>query len=156
MSNYMKASDVIVASLAKAFVTLGGKRYEMIQFTEFESKFNVKIGEVAILGKVMKGHKATGADGEWSAKAHFNQSIFREVMVEYKNTGVFPYFDIQVTNEDTSSKVGRQTVILKDCLFEGGILSKFEAGGEFLEEELSGTFDDFEMKNKFNLLEGMI
>ena len=65
------------------------------------------------------------------------------------------YFDIQVTNEDPTSAVGRQTIILKNCLFEGGILAKFDADSEYLDEDLSGTFDDWEMPEKFSLLEGM-
>jgi len=156
MGNYMNAKDAVSASLAKGFITIEGNRYEFIQLLDFESKFNVEVSEVPILGKIMKGHKVTGASGEWSGKAHFNQSIFREIMLKYKNTGEFPYFDIQVTNEDPASVVGRQTIILKECLFEGGVLAKFEAGGETLEEDISGTFDDFEMPEKFKVLEGMI
>ena len=84
-----------------------------------------------------------------------NQSIMRDILLKYKDTGKFAYFDIQVTNEDPSSSVGRQTVILKDCLVEGGVLAKFESGADYLEEEMSGTFDDFEIPEKFKTLAGM-
>lgn len=40
------------------------------------------------------------------------------------------YFDIQITNEDPTNGVGRQTVILKDCNLDGGILAKFDADAE--------------------------
>lgn len=152
---FMNAKDTISATMAECFITIKSNRYQFLQLLDFESNLKINIAEVPILGKIMKGHKVTGATGEWSAKAQFNQSIFREVMLEYKNTGVFPYFDIQVTNEDPTSAVGKQTIILKECLFEGGVLSKFEAGGEFLDEELKGTFDDFEMPDKFSMLAGM-
>ena len=65
------------------------------------------------------------------------------------------YFDIQVTNSDPTSAVGRQTIILKNCLMEGGILTKFNADEEILSEDISGTFDDWEMPEKFGLLSGM-
>jgi len=54
------------------------------------------------------------------------------------------YFDIQVTNEDATSSVGRQTVILKDCNLDGGILTKFDADAEYLNENIDFTFEDFE------------
>ena len=111
--------------------------------------------EIPILGQVGKGHKPTYGSGEWSGTAHYNQSVLRDVMLRYKNRGQMLYFDIQVTNEDPTSAVGRQTIILKNCLFEGGILAKFDADSEYLDEDLSGTFDDWEMPEKFSLLEGM-
>lgn len=155
MGNAMNAKDAISGSLAKCFVTLEENRYEFMQMTNFEAKVNINISEVPILGKTMKGHKATSGSGEWSANLHYNQSIMRRLILDYKKTGVFPYFDIQVTNEDPTSEVGRQTVILKQCLFEGGILAKFDADAETLDEEIGGTFDDFEMPEEFTMLSGM-
>ena len=66
-----------------------------------------------------------------------------------------PTFDIQVSNEDPTASVGRQTIILKNCLTKGGILAKFDADAETLDEELEGTFGDWEMPETFSLLNGM-
>ena len=85
----------------------------------------------------------------------YNQSVFREMLLEYKRTGFMPTFDIQVANEDPTASVGRQTIILKNCLTKGGILAKFDADAETLDEELEGTFDDWEMPETFSLLNGM-
>ena len=78
-----------------------------------EARFEKKKTEVPILGKTGRGNKSTGWSGTGSATFHYNTSIFRELMARYKNTGEDIYFDIQVTNEDPTSSVGRQTVILK-------------------------------------------
>ena len=111
--------------------------------------------EVPILGKTGKGNKAAGWKGTGSATFHYNTSIFRELLKRYKDTGEDIYFDIQVTNEDPTSKVGRQTVILKDCNIDGGVLTKFDADAEYLEESLDFTFEDFEMPETFTPLAGM-
>ena len=74
---------------------------------------------------------------------------------ESKMDGFMPTFDIQVANEDPTASVGRQTIILKNCLTKGGILAKFDADAETLDEELEGTFDDWEMPETFSLLNGM-
>ena len=118
-------------------------------------KMDISVAEVPILGKSGKGNKPTGWSGTWSGTAHYNQSVFRKMLLEYKRTGFMPTFDIQVANEDPTASVGRQTIILKNCLTKGGILAKFDADAETLDEELEGTFDDWEMPETFSLLNGM-
>ncbi|WP_219719915.1 phage tail tube protein, partial [Clostridioides difficile] len=59
------------------------------------------------------------------------------------------------TNEDPTSVVGRQTVVLKDCNMDSGIITKFDADGEYLDEDMDFTFEDWELVEKFNLLAGM-
>lgn len=155
MKNVMNAKDAISASLAECFVTIEGNRYHFMQAINLEANFEKKKSEVPILGKTGKGNKSTGWKGTGSATFHYNTSIFRELMYRFKETGEDIYFDIQVTNEDPTSSVGRQTVILKDCNIDGGILTKFDADADYLDESMDFTFEDFEMPEKFNLLAGM-
>lgn len=155
MANTMNAKDAVSASLAECFVTIDGNRYNFMQAINLEANFDKKKAEVPILGKTGRGNKSTGWSGTGSARFHYNTSIFRELLLRYKNTGEDIYFDIQVTNEDPTSSVGRQTVILKDCNVDGGILAKFDADAEYLDEDMEFTFEDFEMPEKFALLDGM-
>jgi hypothetical protein len=155
MNNTMNAKDAVSASLAECFVTIDGNRYNFMQAINLEAKFEKNKSEVPILGKTGKGNKTTGWKGTGSATFHYNTSIFRELMVKYKNTGEDVYFDIQVTNEDLTSSVGRQTVVLKGCNIDGGILTKFDADAEYLDEDMDFTFEDFEMPEKFTMLAGM-
>lgn len=156
MPNIMNAKDAVSASLAKCFVTLEGNRYEFMQAINLEANFEKTKSEVPILGKTGKGNKSTGWKGTGSATFHYNTSIFRKLLKRFKDTGEDIYFDIQVTNEDPTSAVGRQTVILKDCNLDGGILTKFDADAEYLDESIDFTFEDFEMPEEFSLLSGML
>ena len=155
MAGIMNAKDTISASLAECFVTIEGNRYNFMQAINLEATFEKNKSEVPILGKTGKGNKATGWTGSGSATFHYNTSIFRELAYRYKQTGEDVYFDIQVTNFDPTSAVGRQTVILKDCNLDGGLLAKFDADAEYLDEDMDFTFEDFEIPEKFSLLEGM-
>lgn len=155
MATIMNAKDAVYGSLAECFITVDGNRYNFMSLTEFESKWEVNITEVAILGKVGMGHKSAGGKGTWSGTAHYNQSIFRKIAYDYQKTGVMPYFEIQVTNEDPSSSIGRQTIIHHDCLCDTFILAKFQAGEELLDEELSGTFESWDMPETFTTITGM-
>lgn len=154
-SQVMNSRDAVSGSLAECYITIEGKRYNFMQLYMFESKMEKTISEVPILGKTGKGHKATGWNGTWSGTAHYNQSVLRKLLQTYKKTGLDTPFDIQVTNEDETSSIGRQTIIHKGCLTSGGVLAKYDAGAEFLDEELEGTFDDWEMPESFSPLAGM-
>lgn len=155
MAQIMNAKDSISGSLAECFITIEDKRYNFMQAIDLEAQIEKEKTEVPILGKTGKGNKSTGWKGSGSATFHYNTSIFRELLYRYAKTGEDIYFDIQVTNEDPTSSVGRQTVILKDCNIDGGILTKFDADAEYLEETLDFTFEDFEIPEKFNTLPGM-
>ena len=152
----MRGQDAISAKLAKCFVTIEGKRYNFMQMIDFEAKMEKLKQEVPILGKPAMGNKSSGWKGTFKGTAHYNQSIFRAVLLHYKKTGEDIYFDIQVTNDDPVTAAGKQTVILTDCNLDGGILTKFDADGEYLDEEIEGTFEDWKMPTQFKNLAGMI
>lgn len=155
MNNVMNAMDAVAGARAKAFFIINGNRYLFMQLTSFEASMEIKLAEVAILGKTGKGNKPVGWVGTWKATAHYNQSILREMLLEYKRTGKLTPFEIQVENEDASTAVGEQAIILKDCLTKGGILAKFDADSEILDEDIEGTFEDWEMPKTFTPLAGM-
>ena len=156
MSNIvMKAKDAISGKLAECFITIRGNRYNFMQMINFEAKFEKTKTEVPVLGKTGTGNKTTGWKGTGSGTAHYNSSIFRQLMLEYKDTGEDVYFEMQVTNDDPTSAAGRQTVVFIDCNTDGGILAKFDADGEYLDEDMDFTFEDFKMPETFKLLDGM-
>lgn len=151
----MKAKDTIAGSLATCYTTIEGIRYNFMHVINLEAKIDKTKTEVPILGKTGKGNKSTGWSGTFEGTAHYNMSVLRELLRKYKETGQDIYFDMQITNEDPTSAAGRQTTILKDCNLDGGTIAKFDADADYLDEDISGTFDDFEIPETFNLLEGM-
>ena len=151
----MNAKDAISAKLAECFITIGRNRYNFMQAINVEAKFEKKKSEVPVLGRTGTGNKSTGWSGSGSCTAHYNSNIIRQMLVDYKNTGKDLYFDMQITNDDPSSDAGAQTVELYNCNVDGGILAKFDADGEYLEEDFDFTFEDFAIPKTFNLLPGM-
>ncbi|HGT2339211.1 TPA: phage tail tube protein [Clostridioides difficile] len=156
MAQTINAKDTVSAKKAECFITIEGKRYNFMQAIDLEAKMEKNKSEVPILGRTTKGNKTTGSTNTGSATFHYNTSIFRELLYRYKETGEDIYFDIQVTNEDPTSAVGRQTVVLKDCNMDSGIIAKFDADGEYLDEDMDFTFEDWELVESFALLNGML
>ena len=151
----MNARDSISAAEAECYVTIGNDRIYLMQVINLEASVEKTKTEVPIMGRTGKGNKATGWKGTGSATIHYNTSVFRKLLYQYKETGEDIYFDIQITNKDPTSHVGRQTVILKDCNLDGGIIAKMDADAEYLDEEFDFTFEDWEMPEEFAMLEGM-
>lgn len=154
-SGIMHAKDTVSAALAECFVTIDGRRYNFMQAINLEAKMEKVKTEVPLLGKPGRGNKAGGWKGTGNATFHYNTSIFRELLYKFNKTGEDVYFDIQVTNEDPTSAVARQTVILRDCNIDNGIIAKFDADAEYLDEQMEFTFEDWEIPEKFRLLDGM-
>ena len=155
MNTTMNAKDAVCGSLADCYVTIDGNRYNLMSMTEFESLERRDDHRREGSRTVGLGHKATGGKGTWSGKAHYNTSVFRKIADTYQKTGVMPTFEIQTSNEDPTSgePVGRQTIILHDCLCGKFTLAKFQAA--VTEEDLSGTFDFWDMPEEFTELAGM-
>lgn len=151
----MLAKDVVAAKLASCFVTVEGNRYLLLQAKNLEAKYKKTKKEVPILGRTTVGHKTTGGEGTGKMTIYSNTSMFTKLLKKYKDTGEDIYFDIQVTNEDKTSSAGRQTIILKDCNLDEGVIAAFDSDGDWLEQDVDFTFEDWEYPEAFTQLDGM-
>lgn len=152
----MLSKDAIAGVWGECYITLDGKRYNFMTAIKFEAKYTKNKAKLPILGRVTKGNKATSAEGTGTITIYYNTSMIREVLEKYQNTGEDLYFDIEVSNQDPNSKAGRQTILIQGCNLDGGIIGQFDANGEYMEEEVPFTFENWILKNKFNVLDGMI
>lgn len=153
----MQAKDTLSAKLANCYMTIGERRYNAFNLISFEAKFKKLKQQVPILGKPGKGNKSTGWEGTFEAKLHYNSSVFRKMMEDFKNTGKDVYFEIVVTNDDPGSDAGRQTAVFTGCNLDEGILAKFDADSDDpLDEDVSGTFEDFKYPETFKDLNGFL
>ena len=142
----MNAKDTLSAKLAECYVTVNGNRYNFMQAINMEAVMEKSKVQVPILGKTARGNKATGWSGKGKAKFHYNTSVFRRLLKEYKNS----------VNEDPTASVGRQSIVLLDCNLDGGVIAKFDADGSYLDEEMEFTFEDFKIVEEFKNIEGML
>lgn len=151
----MLAKDVVAAKLATCYTTIDGNRYLLMQAKSLEAKYKKTKKEVPILGRTTVGHKTTGGEGTGKMTIYSNTPIFTKLLKQYQDTGEDMYFDIQVTNEDKTSAAGRQTIILKDCNLDEGVIAAFDSAGEWLEQDVNFTFESWEYPEAFNMLDGM-
>lgn len=151
----MLAKDVNAASLADCYITLDGNRYHLMMAKNLSAKVEKDKKEVAILGRTGKGHKSTSWNGTGSMTIYQVSSLFTKLVERYKSTGEDLYFDMQVVNQDPTSASGKQTVLLKNCNIDNVTICAFDADGDWLEQDMDFTFEDFEVPEKFNELAGV-
>ena len=158
MSNaYMPANDAPSAKLATCFVTFpenspihANQRFAMLMAKNFEAKANLESVKVPALGRTVNGYKSGNMDIKFSMTVYHCTEIFDDVVEEFKNTGVMPTFDIQVTNEDPATSVGASTNTYTGCILDGEVLlSMFDADGEFIEQSIEGYAQDFTRPEKY-------
>ena len=147
---YFVADDAQSAKQAEFFCTIGKRRYSMLNGKNFEAKASVSLGDVKTLGRLITQKKPTGLEVKIKFTAYKCSEMFDSLIENYKNTGVLPRFECQVTSEDESSGIGRSTKIYKDCIISGDVLlSMFDADGEFIEQDIEAYAMDFESPEKY-------
>ncbi len=147
---FMNEQDAPSAKQAECFVTVNGQRYTACFAKKFEAKANVSTKEVPVLGKLMKGRKVTGMEGKFSMTIYKVTELFDDILETYKNTGYMPTFDIQVSQHDKATSIGRSTKIYRDCIIDGEmLLSAFDAEGDFIEQTVEGYYNDYDPAEKY-------
>lgn len=147
---FFKAGDTISGQEARAYITVNGRNEELFYAKKIESKVEKQKTEIKTLGKRGTQNKAAGWKGTGTLTVYYATSLFRELMLKYMKQGVDTYFDLAVTNEDPTSNIGKQTIVLKDCNLDEVSMALFDVDSEVLEEDMSFTFEDADMLDKFN------
>lgn len=151
----LRAADTVNAKEAEVYVTLNGHRYNCFHIKDLEVTLENKKTEVNVLRKTLTGHKLVSQEGKYKGTKFMVESEFRRAYQEFKESGAAPVYDIQIVNEDPTSPAGRQEIWLYDCMDDSLMLTKFDAEGETLSEDVEGTFDDWSMPEGFKLMENM-
>ena len=156
MATVMLSKDAISASLAECYLTIGDRRFNFMTAIKVEARFKKNKVKIPRLGVTGRGNKSVSWEGTGSCTMHYNTSIFREMMKDFKDTGKDVYFEMEITNDDPSSDAGSQTINLLQCNIDGGTLAKFDDSSDsYLDEDVDFTFDDFDMPKKFEKLIGL-
>ncbi len=149
MSNFLNYSDTLSGTEAKGFITVNGRNEELFYAKKLESTAEKTKKTGKTLGSRVEQNKATGWKGTGTLTVYYVTSLFREMMIDYIKNGKDVYFDLTVTNEDASSTIGKQTVVLKKCNFDKVTMAMFNLEDEVLEEEMAFTFEDVDLLDKF-------
>lgn len=150
MNTFFNTKDAPLTKLGKAFMTKQGNRYSMFNAKKIEVKPNVKTEAVPVMGRTISGRKAVGMEVKITMTVYKCSEYFDDMLEEFKRTGVLPTFDLQVTNEDPATCMGRSTKVYNDCVIDGDVLlSLIDADGKFIEQEITAYAQDWTSPEKY-------
>jgi len=146
----LNSPDTISGKEGRAYAKINGNNEELFFAKAIEANIEKSKSEVKSIGKRMTGHKVTGLNGTGSMTLYYLTPLFRNLLAEYKKTGVDLYFDLVVENDDPASSAGKQTVLLIGCNLDSTVLAKLDGDSDDpLEEDADFTFEDFDILTPF-------
>ena len=146
---FLKAGDVISGREGTAYMTIDGRNVPMFFLKTIEATVELVKTEVPVLGKRTNQQKVTGANGTGSMIIYKVTSEFANIAVNYMKSGTIPDITVKVTNDDPNSTIGRQTVLLKDVIFDSIVIAKLDVESETLDEDVDFTFSDTDILEAF-------
>ncbi|MCY6958870.1 phage tail tube protein [Clostridium brassicae] len=148
--SFLKFKDTISGQEGRAYATINGRNEELFYAKKIESKVEKEKSEGKTLGKRGTQSKAKGYKGTGTLTIYYVTSLFREMMIKYMKEGIDTYFDLTVVNEDPTSTIGKQTIVLKDCNLDECPMALLDVDSDSLEEDIPFTYDDVDLLDKFN------
>lgn len=146
---YLLAKDIVNGQEGKAFATIDGRNEELFYVKKVDADFEFTKKSFKVAGKRGEQNKTTGWKGTGTMTIYSITTIYKKMAENYAKNGIVPYFDITVTNEDPTSTVGKQTVVLRNVCPDKVKLALFDVESEGLEEDIGFTFDDFDILDEF-------
>ncbi|SBV94374.1 Phage-like element PBSX protein XkdM [uncultured Eubacteriales bacterium] len=146
----LSGNDTLSGKEGRAYAKIGGNNEEMFMAKSIEASVEKSKGTVKSIGRRMTGHKTTGGEGTGSMTLYYGTPLFRAQLKEWKETGVDPYFDMVIENDDQESAAGKQTVLLMGVNLDSTMLTKLDGDSDDpLEEDVDFTFEDFDILTPF-------
>ena len=150
----LKSYDPISGKEGVAYAKINGNNEELFFAKTIEASVEKTKPEIKAIGRRMTGHKTTGMSGSGSMTLYYLTPLFRQMLKQYKDTGVDIYFDMVVENSDPASSAGKQTTLLMDCNLDSVLLTKLDADSDDpLEEDADFTFEDYDILEEFTKIQ---
>lgn len=150
INQHFNTQDAPLSKWGEAYVKINGNRLLLFNAKDCEVNANVDTVDVPVLGRPVVGKKAKGMQIEITMTIYKCTEAFDDLVEQFKNTGVMPTFDLYVSNDDPAASMGRSTKVYTGCVIDGDVLlSKFEADGDDIEQEITAYASDYSSLAKY-------
>lgn len=147
---FKKAGDAINSREGSVIMSVNGKNITLAEIEEATAQLEGNVEEINLLGKRLKGHKLTSAEGTGSISKYTVRSDFAQIMSRWVQGGKYPDISLTLTVEDNTSATGKQVVRLMGVIFADGVFANLNSDDGLLEDETDFTFDDFKIIQAFS------
>ncbi|MEY8339077.1 phage tail tube protein [Lachnospiraceae bacterium 62-35] len=147
---FLLERDALNGKSGTGFMTINGENREMFGLKKFQADAEFQESDFKVVGTTLVQKKTTGVSLTGTMTIYYGTPDFLKLLSEYLKTGKLPYFTVQITNDDPSTSIGTQTVVLYNMKLQKLPIAMLDADAEFLEMEVSFSFTNLEVLNYFN------
>ena len=147
--SFLLERDALNGKSGSAFATINGENHEMFGMKKFQSDAEFQESDFKVVGTTLVQKKTTGVSLTGTMTIYYGTPHFLRLLQEYLKTGKLPYFTLQITNDDPSTSVGSQTVVLYNVKLQNLPVAMLDADADFLEMEVSFSYTDIEVLDWF-------
>lgn len=118
---YLLAKDTVNGAEGSIVVTRNGRNYVIAGMRNIRPVGNIQSGQMRVVGTRKIQDKSNGVELIGTGNIYYGFDMFRDMVLNYINTGVLEEFDIQTTNNDPATSIGSQTIAYYGCHLTGEI-----------------------------------
>lgn len=119
--SYLLAKDTVNGAEGSVFVTFDGRNIEIAGMRNIQTAANIQTTDMRVIGTRRVQSKSNGATQTGTGNIYYGSDLFRDMVLQYINTGVMPEFDIQITNNDPATSLGTEVMAYYGCHLTGEI-----------------------------------
>jgi len=146
---FIAAQNTVSGREGQVIATINGRVETLFEVESFDSEVELEKQEIRTLGNRAQQHKVIGWSGTGTMTVKYISSRFRQIIVDYINTGRMPTMTLVGTNNDVQSRVGAQTISLSGVIIDGSEMFKLDIDEGELTEEISFTYTGVTMLDRF-------
>ena len=118
---YLLAKDTVNGAEGSVVVTRNGRNYVIAGMRNIRPVGNIQSEQMRVVGTRKIQNKSNGVELIGTGNIYYGFDMFRDMVLNYINTGVLEEFDIQTTNNDPATSIGSQTIAYYGCHLTGEI-----------------------------------
>lgn len=149
--SFLLERDTLNGAAGKAVITQDGQVKDLFGAKSVKTQAEISSSDMKVIGTKKAQQKPGSVKQTGTMTIYYGTPLFLDMLAKYIRTGVMPYFNLQVTNDDPTTTVGVQTVAYYNCKLTGTIpLSVLDAEADMLTVDVSFSYEDFEPLSSFH------
>lgn len=149
--SYLMAQDTVQGASGSVFITVDGKNVQIAGMRNIRTNVGIQSSEMRVIGTKKVQTKLNGATQTGTGNIYYGNDQFREMALQYVNTGVMPTFDIQISVDGTGTTMGNEVTAYYGCQLTGDIpISILESEAAMLNFDFNFTWARAARTQNFN------
>ena len=147
--NILNAEDTLNGAEGTATAVIDGRVVDLFEVKNVNAKVSLDKADIKTLGNRGVQKKVKGWTGEGTLNMYLTTSRWTKMVINYIKTGKIQKFDMNLTNDDPQSSIGRQIIKVSGCLIDGADIAKLDVDSDALEQEVNFTFENADILEEF-------